>query len=102
MNEEKTTVTLEDLLQKFNKQNKNFINDIEKEESMERIETFQAVENDIKGQKFQTDIFKDKFVNEIKGGLGKKLKANPNTIVIIKKPWYNKLKDFIKKIFTTF
>lgn len=102
MNEAKKPVTLEDLLEKFNKQNKQFIKNIEKEENIERVESFQAVENDIKGQKFQTDIFKNKFVDEIKGDLGKKLKANPNTIVVIKKPWYAKLKDFIKKIFTKF
>lgn len=102
MKEAKKPVTLEDLLDRFNRQNKQFIKNIDKEECMDRVESFKSIENDIKGDKFQTEINKNKFIDDIKSDLGKKIKSNPSGIIIIKKPWYVKLKDFIKKIFTKF
>ena len=102
MQDEKKYITLEDVLDKFNKHNKEFINKIDKEEEFERIETVDSILNDIKAQQFQTERTKDKFAKSIINGLGEKVKANPNTIVIVKKPWYVKFKEYIKKIFTKF
>ena len=101
-NKEEKLITLEEVLDKFNKQNKEFIDKIKNEEEFERIETIESIENDIKLQKSQTDRAKDKFANSIKNGLGDKVKANPNKVTVIKKPWYTKLKESIKKIFTKF
>lgn len=99
---EQKVITLEDLLNKFDKQNKEFIQNIEHEEQFERIETFDAIQNDIKAQQIQTDRVKNKFAQSIVSGLGEKVKANPNKVTIIKKPWHVKFKEFIKKIFTKF
>lgn len=101
-NKEQKVITLEDLLNKFDKQNKEFIKNIEYEEQFERIETLDAIQNDIKAQQIQTERAKNKFAENIVSGLGEKVKANPNKVTIIKKPWYVKFKEFIKKIFTKF
>jgi hypothetical protein len=99
---EQKVITLEDLLNRFDKQNKEFIKNVEKEEQFERIETLDAIQNDIKAQQAQTDRAKNKFAQTIVSGLGEKVKANPNKVTVIKKPWHVKFKEFIKKIFTKF
>lgn len=101
-NKEEKVITLEDLLNKFDKQNKEFIKSVEKEEQFERIETLDAIQNDIKAQQAQTERAKNKFAQSVISGLGEKVKANPNKVTIIKKPWHVKFKEFIKKIFTKF
>jgi len=99
---EQKVITLEDLLNKFDKQNKEFIKNVEHEEQFERIETVDAIQNDIKAQQMQTERAKNKFAQTIVSGLGEKVKASPNKVTIIKKPWHVKFKEFIKKIFTKF
>ena len=101
-NKEEKVITLEDLLNKFNKQNKEFIKSVEKDEQFERIETLDAIQNDIKAQQAQTERAKNKFAQSVISGLGEKVKANPNKVTIIKKPWHVKFKEFIKKKFTKF
>ena len=101
-NKEEKVITLEDLLNKFDKQNKQFIKDIDKEEQLERIETLDAIKNDMKAQNEQTERIKQKFAQSVISGLGEKVKANPNKVTIVKKPWNVKLKEFIRKIFTKF
>lgn len=96
-------ISLEEVLHKFNKHNKKFIDDLEKEEAYEdRIETIDSINNDIKATKQNTNLKKNKFISEIKSGLGDKVKKNPNKIKIIKKKWYQRLSDIIKNIFTKF
>lgn len=95
-------VTLEDILVRFDKQTKHFISEIEREEKTERIETVDALINDIKAQKNQTALNKNKFISEIKSGLGDKIKENPTTIIKHTKPWYVKFGNWVKNIFTKF
>jgi hypothetical protein len=95
-------VTLDELLVRFDKQTKEFISGIERDEQSERIETVDAMINDIKGQKNQTILNKHKFIGEIKSGLGTKIKENPTTIIRHTKPWYSKLGYWVKNIFTKF
>lgn len=102
MAKDKNIVTLEDLLVRFDNQNKKFIKELEVEENNERIETLDAIINDIKAQKEYIKIQKNKFVNEIKFGLGDEIKKNPTTIIKHKKPWYVKLKNWLINIFTKF
>jgi hypothetical protein len=102
MERNQTTVTLEEILNRFDKQTKKFIQDIEREEENERVETLDVIINDIKGQRNQTIINKNKFINEIKFGLGEKIKENPTTIIKHTKPWYIKLGNRFKRIFTKF
>jgi hypothetical protein len=51
---------------------------------------------------YKTNAVKKQFIQEIKNGLGDKIKLEPNKVKIIKKPWYIKLKQSIKNIFTKF
>jgi C4-type Zn-finger protein len=102
MERNQTIVTLEDILTRFDNQTKKFIQEIEREEENERVETIDVMINDMKGQKNQTLLNKNKFINEIKFGLGEKIKENPTTIIKHTKPWYIKLSNRFKRIFTKF
>ena len=84
--------------------NKELITNIEKEESDERIETVEAIQNDIKGIRQNTEMKKHNFIIELQCGLGEKVKKNPTTIknLKIEKKWYQKIGTSIKKIFTKF
>lgn len=62
----------------------------------------EATERDIEMQKYKTALKKAQFISEVKNGLGKEMKENPNQIKIIKKPWHKRLKMFLAKIFTKF
>lgn len=96
-------ISLEEVLGKFKKHNETFKNNLEKEEAYEdSIETIDSIINDIKATKENTTRNKGKFINEIKSGLGDKVKKNPNKIKVIKKSWYQKVSDAIKNIFTKF
>lgn len=95
-------VTLETLLQKFDAQTKKFIKELEKEEDNERIETLDSIINDIKAQKQQTNIQKSRFIVDIKSGLGSKIKEEPFTVIKHDKPWYVKVINWFKNIFTKF
>jgi hypothetical protein len=90
------------LLSKANKQTKEFIKNLKLEENNERVETIDSIVNDIKATKNQTELNKSRFINDIKSGLGQTIKERPNDIRIIKKPWYQKFKTWIKNIFTKF
>ena len=61
-----------------------------------------SAEKDIHLEKYKTALKKAQFIQEIKNGLGKEIKINPNKLTIINKPWYIKLGNIIKKIFTKF
>lgn len=60
------------------------------------------LENEIKADNFLTKIKKESFINEIKSGLGDKIKNNPKSVKVIKEPFLYKLKKFLKNIFTKF
>ena len=99
----KGKVSLEEVLSKFNEHNKEFINDLEKQEGLDdRIETIDSVANEIKATKQNTELKKEQFINELKSGLGNKVKSNANKIKIIKKKWYQRLITAIKNIFIKF
>jgi len=102
MEKNQSIVTLENLLVRFDGQTKKFIKELEREEETERVETLDAMINDIKAQKEQTKLTKNKFISEIKLGLGDKIKENPTTIIKHKKPWYIKFKNWLKNIFIKF
>ena len=96
-------ISLEEVLHKFNKQNEKFKKNLEKEEAYEdSIETMDSIFNDFKATKENTTRNKLKFIDEVKSGLGDKVKKNPNKIKVIKKNWYQKISETIKNIFTKF
>jgi hypothetical protein len=102
MEKSENIVTLENLLLRFDAQTKKFIKELESEESNERVETIDSIINDIKAQKNHTKIQRDRFITDIKSGLGDKIKENPTTIIKHTKPWYIRLSEWFKKIFTKF
>lgn len=102
MDKNESIVTLENLLLRFDAQTKKFIKELEHEESNERVETIDSIINDMKAQKNYTKTQKSRFINDIKSGLGDKIKENPTTIIKHEKPWYSKLSQWFKNIFTKF
>lgn len=62
----------------------------------------EQAERDILMAKYQTALKKGQFINELKGGLGAEMKANPNSYVIHKKSIGERIKAFLRKIFTKF
>ena len=102
MTQKDRIIPLEEVLFKFNIQNKEFIKNIEDEERFERVEPLDVVLNDIKGMKHTTNVKKKNFIDELKGGLGEKVKKNPTRIKKIEKTFSQKTKLFIKNIFTRF
>lgn len=53
-------------------------------------------------QKYVTKLKKDKFISEIKSGLGDDIKKNPRGVKIIKKTAFDKFKAFLRNLFTKF
>lgn len=102
MSKKDRIIPLEEVLFKFKEQNKEFIKNIENQEKLERVETLEVVLNDIKGMEHTTNVKKKNFINELKGGLGEKVKQNPTRIKKIEKTFSQKTKLFIKNIFTRF
>jgi len=102
MSDKPRIIPLEEVLVKFEDHKKDFREQLEREEGAERIESIDAIQNDIKGVKQNTELKKSKFISELKGGLGAKVKKNPTTIKKIHNKWYQRLGLSIKKLFTKF
>lgn len=98
----KNPIPLEQVLSKFNQHNKEFIKNLDREEIIENVETVDVIENEIKAIKLNTQRNKNKFISELKSGLGEDLKNNPSEIKKIKKGFWEKLKNNLKNIFTRF
>jgi len=78
------------------------INEIEKEEEIASRESYDMIESDIKSTKIKTDLAKERFINELKTGLGTKIKENPNRVKIIKPSLIKRFFTWFKSIFTKF
>jgi hypothetical protein len=63
---------------------------------------FELIEKQKINDKFVTALKKAQFANEIKAGLGVKIKENPSKVTIIKKSWIQKVLSWFKNIFTKF
>ncbi len=101
-NKKSKTITLDEVLNKFNKENKKFINKLKVEEKSETVETVDLVNNERKSLESVNEIKKNKFINEIKSGLGDKIKNNKSKFTKIKKPLVTRVLDNMKKIFLKF
>ena len=66
------------------------------------IQEIEITEKDIALQTQKTNLVKKDFINKIKSGLGREIKNNPRGVKIIKKTPFEKIKDFIRKIFLKF
>ena len=65
-----------------------------------RIETIDAEINRIKQEREKTQRDKERFVSEIKRGLGVAIKEKPFQVEYVKRPWYYKLLNKIKNVFS--
>lgn len=103
---DKKIISLEEVLSKFKKHNDEFKTTLEKEEEIENKGSINSIEknieNEIKAIKYSTDLKKKSFINELKSGLGEKVKENPNKVKIIEKTWREKFLIKLKNIFTKF
>jgi len=85
--------------------NKKLIEDLAKEELIDdKVDSVESIRRKIKGDTRNTDRVKNQFVEEIKSGLGEKIKSNPNATEHIKKPktpFMVKIKKAIKRLFNT-
>jgi len=97
-------IPLEEVLVRFEGHKKEFRDNLDKEEASERIETVEAIQNDIKAIKKNVEMKKSNYIIELKTGLGEKVRKNPTTIksIRVEKKWYQKLGSAIKRIFTKF
>jgi hypothetical protein len=95
-------ITLQDLLDKANSQTKRFIKNLEDEEKIERVESVDLMRNEMINIRNNTELKKKLFINDIKSGLGNKIKTNPNRIRVIKKSLGQRIKELFKKVFTKF
>ena len=59
-------------------------------------------EKGIVSDKYATALNKVKFANEIRHGLGKKLKSKPNEVKILKKSRLDRFLIFLKNFFNKF
>lgn len=98
--------TVDDIYTTFQKNNKQFIEEIDKEDKLSaRSDTKEVLINEYKLLLRTNDNKKMKFINEIKSGYGNEIKKNPGQIKLVKKPkrtFMEKLTDIIKSIFIKF
>jgi hypothetical protein len=102
MSDKSKIIPLEEVLLRFEDHKKVFKQELQREENSERIESLDAIQNDIKGVRQNTELKKIKFISELKNGLGEKVKKNPTTIKKIHNKWYQRLGLVIKRIFIKF
>jgi len=50
----------------------------------------------------KTLMRKHQFITQVKSGLGDEIKANPNKVIFIKKPFKVRFKEFFINLFTKF
>ena len=58
-----------------------------------------GMEKELISEKARIEREKNKFISQIKLGLGEEIKKNPNKVTIIKKPLTQKIKEKVGKIF---
>lgn len=96
-------IPLDDVLAKAKANTKQFIDQLEREEAGERIETTDSIQNQIKADKSNTTRKKLQFIDEMKNGLGAEIKAKKARGVIIKKPTFGeRVKKFFAKLYSKF
>lgn len=75
---------------------------IEQDESQERLETVDTIMNEINRDKTKTEIAKQRFIEEMKHGLGEQMLKNPNAAKKIKRSLWQRTKNSIINFFKMF
>lgn len=98
--------TVDDIFTTFQKINKQFIKEIDKEDKyLDSLDTKEVVINEYRLLLWTNDNKKKAFINEIKMGYGDEIKKNPGQIKLVEKPkttFMEKLTNIIKLIFIKF
>lgn len=99
---EKGYMSIHEILASNGINQRNLINEIEREEKVEGRESYDMIEADIEANKTKTNLSKERFISEMKKGLGESIKKNPNSARVVEKPFWTRVGERIKKIFTKF
>lgn len=96
-------ISLDDVLLKAKSNTENFIKQLEDEESGERIETVDAMQNQMKADRTNTNRKKSQFINELKNGIGQEIKEKKGRGVKIIKPTFKeKVRNFFISLYSKF
>lgn len=96
-------IPLDEVLAKAKANTSRFIEQLEREEAGERIETLDSIQNQMKADKSNTNRKKLLFIDEMKNGLGKEIIDNKARGVVIKKPTLgDRIKKFFAKLYSKF
>jgi len=64
------------------------------------VKEAQEAEKEREMFEYVNNLKKKQLIAEIKNGLGGEIKKHGGKVILVKKPWYIKIKTYIKKIFT--
>ncbi len=99
-------LSIDEILAKNGIKQRELVNDIEKEEQLQNRgdlkQIKKSIEDEISRDITSTKVAKENFINEIKNGLGNKIKENPNQVKIKEVKLKDKIKNFFIKLFTKF
>lgn len=63
------------------------------------MDELKKIESDIQLEKLKTELKKEKFINDIKGGLGEHIKINGGNVKKIKKSFISRIWEKFLKVF---
>jgi hypothetical protein len=63
------------------------------------MDEFKKIESEVELEKLKTQLRKEKFIKDIKGGLGNHIKNNGGNIIKIKKPLLSRIWEKLLKVF---
>lgn len=63
------------------------------------MDEFEKIDRDINAEKEKTQLKKEKFIKDIKNGLGEQIKSNGNRVRVIKK---SKFRRFLERLMDIF
>jgi len=101
----KEIIPLEEVLSKFKKNTMDLIEVLDDEDRVKPTDTYDHVLNEKKALIESNTLKKKDFINELKSGLGDKVKDNGNAIRKVVRPKLTRLQrfsNFIRRIFTKF
>lgn len=100
-NAENGYVSIDEVLKMNGRKQRHLVDHLKEQDYLEERESYEQVENDIKQARVGTDLAKQAFIKDIKGGLGHQIK-NTSGIIIRKRSLGRRIKDFFVNFFTKF
>lgn len=94
-------IPLDEVLLKAKINTKGFIDQLEREEAGERVETLDSIQNQMKADMANTERKKRQFIEEMKTGLGTEIKTEKG-VRERKKSLSERIGNFFKKLYSKF